>query len=294
MTIDDVLNRLYRNYLDRADDRGLDVRLDGAVTSGDTQLVVHLSELTPEEQALLAPGVILELDDELVRVQAVDEAAQTLTVQRAMSGTTAAAHSDGTLISVAPRYPRVTAFEYVSDSIRELYPDLYAETYTTEWWDEFIPVNVTGAVEVLEAKSGTRGLDVQGYTVKGRTDLSDTGIVYRVFPFHQDTTEDVLLKVKVRPVRPTATTDQLSDLNVDDDWVDIIVVSAAAKMLPGQEIDRTTIEYLTEAIEAQGIGLGDQFNLAAAMLSLRETLMQRAQAALTVDQGMRVEYDRVI
>ena len=73
---------------------------------------------------LLRPGTYAEIDDELVYVAAAT--LPTVTIIRAMDGTTAASHSDDAIITVDPRWTRKQILDVMIDEIRSWPNDLCA------------------------------------------------------------------------------------------------------------------------------------------------------------------------
>lgn len=65
-------------------------------------------------------GSVLEIDTEQMYVWEVVESTKTLTVERAFNGTTAAAHTGGTVVVVNPRFPRNQIFEAITDELADL------------------------------------------------------------------------------------------------------------------------------------------------------------------------------
>jgi hypothetical protein len=74
---------------------------------------------------------LIEVDDELM--WCTDVSTNTVTVSlRGMYGTTAAAHTTGTsVLRNNPRFPRASIKRAINDTIRAVYPDLYAIDDTT-------------------------------------------------------------------------------------------------------------------------------------------------------------------
>lgn len=65
-------------------------------------------------------GMVLEVDSELMYVWQVDVVAKTATVERGFNGTTAAAHVDGSIVLVSPRFPRSQILEAFNDDLADL------------------------------------------------------------------------------------------------------------------------------------------------------------------------------
>ncbi len=92
------------------------------------------SNITVGSASNLAKGII-EIDDELIWIDSFDKASNTLTVApgfgRGYLGTTASPHSQYAQITLAPTFPRNTIKKALNDTIRSLYPKLFAVGSTT-------------------------------------------------------------------------------------------------------------------------------------------------------------------
>jgi hypothetical protein len=86
----------------------------------------------------LAKGLI-EIDDELIWVDSFNKTNNTLNVMgapsnpigRGFQGTTAAPHAQYAQVTLAPTFPRVSIQKAINDTIRSLYPKLFAVSSTT-------------------------------------------------------------------------------------------------------------------------------------------------------------------
>lgn len=82
----------------------------------------------------LAKGII-EIDDELIWIDSFDKASNTLNVVpgfgRGYQGTTASPHSQYAPVTLAPTFPKVNIKKAINDTIRSLYPKLFAVSSTT-------------------------------------------------------------------------------------------------------------------------------------------------------------------
>ena len=85
-------------------------------------------------QSNLAKGII-EIDDELIWIDNFDKANNQLAVApgfgRGYMGTTASPHAQYAQVTLAPTFPRVTIKKAINDTIRSLYPKLFAVGSTT-------------------------------------------------------------------------------------------------------------------------------------------------------------------
>ena len=82
------------------------------------------------------------------------------------------------------------------------------------------------------------------------------------------------------PSRPTSEADTLASVGVADEWQDIVLIGAVGSLLSGRELDATTVDYLTEVLEAQAVPIGQTTNVATAMLRVREAKIRESARAL--------------
>ena len=88
-----LVDRIYRDFLNKPDDLSAFSRLDGAMTdTTGTTLTYESGLFSSEEENLLGNGALVEVDQELMLVTAANTSTRTLTVSRGYAGTTAATH----------------------------------------------------------------------------------------------------------------------------------------------------------------------------------------------------------
>jgi hypothetical protein len=286
-TVDELVERVYRDYLLPSDDQPIIVTVNGAVTDSATSITYTADALAPDEEDLLAPGVLAEIGTEQVRITAVDATTDTITVTRAVNGTEAAAIADGAELRLAPAFPRKTVFDAVCDNIVDLYPDLFVTGTQTI-------TSGTGAVEVsadIVSIRSARRLQ-GGRPVPAHVELlqdyppSSTGqavTFYGVTPG-----VSVYITYEGRIPRPSAGTDVAGDLGVDETWERIIVVGAAAQVLAGRELDTVSTEYLTEQLSAEGFPTGSATRIRDGLLRFHGFLLDRARRNQRADRTVPV------
>jgi hypothetical protein len=97
-------------------------------------LTTTSSAITVGSASNLAKGII-EIDDELIWIDNFDKQNNVLNVApgfgRGYMGTTASPHSQYAQVTLAPTFPRVTIKKALNDTIRSLYPKLFAVGSTT-------------------------------------------------------------------------------------------------------------------------------------------------------------------
>ena len=97
-------------------------------------LTTTSSQITVGSSDNLAKGII-EIDDELIWIDSFDKQSNVLNVApgfgRGYLGTTAAPHSQYAQVTLAPTFPRTSIKKAINDTIRSLYPKLFAVGSTT-------------------------------------------------------------------------------------------------------------------------------------------------------------------
>ena len=277
-----LVDRIYRDFLNKPDDLAAFSRLDGSITSSDTSLIYEDNLFSSEEENLLDGGALIEIDQELMLVTSSNTSTRTLTIARGYAGTTAAAHSDNTTLYINPTFPRKSVFDAVADNIVRLYPSLYNVTTTS----------VTSASTYVEVPASTVEV-LTSYVQNSSGELyTSAGIeLLRDFPpsstntavqfYNTSTGKTVYLVVKRKFVRPTAETDDLAtDCLIADEYQQIVMIGAVADMVGATDIDATTQEFITEKLAAENYPVGSGERLRNALLRLRSLLIDEARGNL--------------
>lgn len=109
------------------------------------------------------PG-IMEINDELLYVRAFDRATGVASSAfRGWKGTTDATHASGSIVRAAPRFPRHSVKRAINDVITNVYPGLFAPTYTTFNYTGSqvrydLPTDAEGILEVTYNLPGPSGV----------------------------------------------------------------------------------------------------------------------------------------
>jgi len=278
-----LIDRIYRDFLNKPDDLSAFSRLDGAISSTTSTSVVYESGLfSTEEENLLGNGAIVEVGKELMLVTSANTSTRTLTVARGYAGTDAATHLDETNIFINPTFPRKSVYDAVSDNISRLYPSLYNVTTT----------NVTSSSTYQEVPAST--VEVLTSYVQNSTgdQYTSAGIqLLRDFPpsstntavqfYNTSNGKTVHLVVKRKFVRPT---DETSDIEsvclVAPEYEQIVMVGAVADIIGATDIDASTQEFITEKLAAESYPVGSGERLRNALLRLRSLLIDEARGNL--------------
>ena len=277
-----LVDRIYRDFLNKPDDLAAFSRLDGTITDSATALTYEDGLFSVEEENLLEAGALVEIDQELMLVTDANSSTRVLTVSRGYAGTTAAAHSDKDNIFLNPTFPRKSVFDAVADNIVRLYPSLYNVTTTNVTSTSTYAEVPASTVEVLT--SYVQNASGEQYTSAGIELLRDfppsttnTAVQF----YNTSNGKTVHLVIKRKFVRPTSeTVDLATDCLISDEYEQIVMVGAVADIVGATDIDATTQEFITEKLAQENYPVGSGERLRNALLRLRSLLIDEARGNL--------------
>ncbi len=278
-----LVDRIYRDFLNKPDDLSAFSRLDGAMsdTTG-TTLTYESGLFSSEEENLLGNGALVEVDQELMLVTAANTSTRTLTVSRGYAGTTAATHADNTNVFINPTFPRKSVFDAVADNIVRLYPSLYNVTTTNVTSGSTYAEVPASTVEILT--SYVQNASGEQYTSAGielLTNFPPSSTNTAVQFYNTSNGKTVNLVVKRKFVRPTAETDDLSTTCLlEDEYEQIVMVGAVADIMGATDVDASTQEFITEKLAAENYPVGSGERIRNALLRLRSLLIDEARGNL--------------
>ncbi len=84
--------------------------------------------------------------------------------------------------------------------------------------------------------------------------------------------------------KPTSETDELKDLGVDERWIQIILVGAAADLIVGRDLPAAQTEWVKSVLESENIRVGTRLSIAGGLRQYRNMLLNDAA------KEMRAEY----
>lgn len=249
-TVAELADRAMRDYLRQADDQPLIITLTSAVDSSETTFAYEDVTLAPDEESAIAPGVIVEFDTEQVRVKTVDDTGDTFTCIRAVNGTTAAAHAEGTEGTVAPTFTRASLIDAIKDNVVALYPQLWQTTTTTlsissgQAEAPAAAVSAVGATYLSGGRPRPADVELIDWTP------SSTGKLVLTYSVSSGT--DIYFTWRGKFDRPD-TDDELSTAGVRAEWERIVAIGAVAQVVAGRDLDALTAEYITEQLERDAL-----------------------------------------
>ena len=278
MTIGELIDRIYREYLTPPSSTPAATTLTSDINNS-TPTIPLDSFLAPEEEARLGTGAIMEIGRELLRVLSVDTVTPlSVTVARAVLGTTATSHSDGDVVFIAPRWTRQSVFDAVGDAIEQLSDELPGLTHSSPTavsdWAELTPYDSTleigDAVEVVGANLFPEGDNLPAWTknaprigIQPAFQSSDVGKV-------------VTVRYRHRYTRPTDETTTLATLNLTG-RDQLIMIGAVVSLVGSSDLELAEQEFIAESLAAQGYPVGSGIRVQRALIQWRELLLSRAQ-----------------
>ena len=313
--IEGLVNRVYREYLEPNDDVQSFTYLTTAIDNTATSIVYNNTVITSEEEDAMSAGNFIEINRELMLITAIDTASTTLTVMRGARGTDKDSHGINTLIKINPPFPRKNVFDAVADQITNLYPTLYAVetvettsgtgytllgTYDSPGTNNYL---VTPIKAISQYTDWSAGSDQTGLTFKGvavemidlpnpftYTDSTSTErtITYTTGPdvVHALQFSGIAsghtcyVTFKKKFVQPTAETDTLATIGLEDEYEPIIMAGVAAHMLSGRDIPAATTEFITDQLGTANFPVGAASNIRNGLLSYQATLLEQAKKDL--------------
>lgn len=327
--ISGLIDRVYREYLEPMDDVTSYTTLDTGVNDSITTLEFAGALLTQEEEDAMDAGTIIECDTELMRCVSLDTVNNQVTVVRGVRGTTAAAHTAGALIKIAPPFPRQVVFDAVKDQINNLFPTLFAvdtQSITTGTGYTLIgdyssPGTHNYIVSILSAisqytdfsvGSDTTGINFAPVTSSlvelpnpftytdsdgvSRTITYSTGpsVVHAIQFAGISSGHTAHVTFKRKFIEPTAETDTLATIGLEDEYVPIIMAGVAAQMMSGRDIPTATADYITDQLSVSNYPVGSSNSVRNSLLQYQQLLINQARKYLRAKYPEAVSVDGMV
>ena len=310
-----LVDRVFREYLEPADDLNSYTALASGINDSVTTVSFNSDLLTQEEEDVLDAGTLIEINHELMYCTDIDTVNNSVTVVRGARGTTAATHTAGDLIKIAPAFTRKAVFDAVCDQIKNLYPTLYAvETvestsgtgytllgsYSSPGTNKYLvtPIKAISQYTDWSAGSDQTGLTFKGvavelidlpspFTYTDRTATERT-ITYTTGPSVVHALQfsgiasghTVYVTFKKKFIDPTAEDNTLANIGLENEYEPIIMAGAAAQMLSGRDIPAATSDFITDQLAVSTYPVGSSSNIRNGLLSYQATLIDQAKKDL--------------
>ena len=260
-------------------------RLDAAITTTDVTLVTEFS--TNE----IAEGDYLAVDDEVVYVWTYVEGTKTATIQRAMQGSTAVAHSDAALIEVGPRFPRGHIRDAMLDEIRSWPNSLYAVddlAVSMSAGDRAVSLtSISGYKRILEVlRAPYTALTDTPVELKFREEKSVPAL-YLTTAIESAVTVTVYY-AKAFDVAPfTDAIDLQTDVGLSPGMEAIVLYGAQARLIAPRETRRSDTQAQGESRNASEVPTDSAMRTAARLKAWRDEGIVREAERLISDHPWR-------
>lgn len=315
-TVGDLVDRVYREYLEPVDKVESYSYLSSGINDSVDSITYDGNLFSIEEEDALDAGAIVEVGQELMYTTALNASANTITVKRGQRGTTAAAHSAGDLIKIAPAFPRKNVYEAIVDQVKNLYPTLFA-TETLELVAStgykllgthgsnvdnnnylITPLKAISQYTDWQAGSDQTGLKYNGVAIEmidlpnpfvytddtstERTKTYTTGpnVVHAVQFVGIAAGHTVFVTFKKKFVTPTAETTTLSSIGLETEYEPIVMTGTAAQLIAGKDISKLNTSYITEQLESSVSPIGSSNSIGNSLLRYQQLLIQQARSNL--------------
>ena len=329
--IQGLVDRVYREYLEPMDDLTSYTTLNegSELSASDTVITFNGDLLTQEEEDAMDAGTIIECETELMRCVSLDTVGNKVTVVRGVRGTTPAIHADGSVVKIAPPFPRKVVFDAVVDQINNLFPTLFAvetQSITTGTGYTLIgsydsPGTHNYLVSILSAISQytdfSAGSDTTGvnfspvtcslvelpnpFTYTDSDGVSRT-ITYSTGPstvhaiqfagIASGHTAHVTFKKKF--IEPTAETDTLATVGLEQEYEPIIMAGVAAQLMAGKDIPTATADYITDQLSVSNFPVGSANSVRNSLLQYQQLLINQARKYLRAKYPEAVSVDGMV
>ena len=259
-TIGQLVDRTFREYLEPADNVESFSILASGISDSATTLTFDGDYFTQEEEDALDAGTIIEIGTELMYSTNLNATSNTITIKRGVRGTTAAAHSAGDEIKIAPEFLRKNVFDSIADQIENLYPTLFA-VEMIDLPNPFTYTDDTGASKTITYTSGPSVVHAIQFT-----GISAGHTVYVTF--------------KKKFIPPTDESTTLASIGLETEYEPIIMAGVAAHLVAGKDINRIDTQYITDQLAAANFPTGSGNSLRNSLLQYQQLLIQQARSNL--------------
>ena len=327
--IGDLVDRVYREYLEPMDDLVSYSTLSTGVNDSVTSVVFDGDMLSIEEEDALDKGTVIEINQELMICTDLNAVTNTITVKRGVKGTAAAAHTAGDIIKISPPFPRKNVFDAVCDQIKNLFPTLFSVDtqsittgtgytligdYSSPGTHNYI-VSILGAISQytdFSAGSDTTGVNFSPVTcslieLPNPFTYTDSDGVSRTMTYSTGPSQvhaiqfsgiasghTAYVTFKKKFIEPTAESDTLATVGLEDEFVPIVMAGVTAQMMSGRDIPTATADYISEQLAVSTYPVGSSNSIRNSLLQYQQLLMNQARKYLRAKYPEAVSVDGMV
>ena len=246
----------------------------------------------------LAEQTVFEIESELLYVWAVDVSSKTLTVERGFGGTTAASHSNGTVLTVNPKFPRWQILNALNDELADL-----SSPMNGLFQMKTVDLSYNGSDRMVDLTSTTDIIDL--YDVRLRYLSDDYPVIRNVRLMREMPTTDfasgnvlvfdqsvlsgtVRVSYKAPYTSFTSEASTLASSGAGDTLTDLLVLGAQIRLLAAREVKRNFIESQGDTRRAEEVPAGAMNASITNLLRLRRDRIQAEAARLARQYPLRI------
>jgi hypothetical protein len=286
-TFEDIIQEVYLNMEGFSGDQDIYGTLSANLTNSATTFTV-LGATFPDGSGFTA-GVI-EVGEELIYVQQFDRTTGTFTgALRGWRGTTAVAHSAGTLVRNNPKFARLTVRRAVNDTVTNLHPRVpaiktYEFTYSGGRVRYDIPADVARVMRVTFSAPGASKVwePVNRWNFDAAAAASDSTTQRSIEIYDALPGRKVQILYQGEPSKFDLLTDTITDIGLYDWARDLVVLGTCyrlASFVDAGRISGTSVEQnaMAAAGALGGSGLTAGQNLSKYFFALYQTRLLEAE-----------------
>lgn len=267
------------------------VSLTSAITNSDLSITV-------DDNEVLSRGLI-EIDSELVYVSSVAGSTGTIpSWGRGFKGTTAASHSDGAAVHVAPTWPRSIVGREVNNTLRSLYPTLFVPsktdiTLSADTWQYELPAACEKVLSV-EWKWGTsQWIKTNSWEVMHSADTTDFPSGKAIaFGDALYTGASVLVKYAARPTVFSSEATAFTASGYPASCKDVVVLGTAYRLLPWADAGRTKVDSAEANALTNSRPIGAATSIAGNLQKMFLRRLEEERRALAANYPSQVHFVR--
>ena len=314
-TIGNLVDRVYREYLEPMDDLQQYTLLSTGINASETTVSFDGSLLTQEEEDVMEAGSIIEIGQELLLCKELSTVNNTVTVVRGVRGTEPTGHAAGDTIKISPPFPRKNVYDAVLDQINTLFPSLFAVDvqeitastgYTligthdnpgtnnyivsvmkaiSQYTDFSAGSDSTGVVfapvvcQLVELPNPFTFVDSDGVS-RTITYSSGPNVVNALQFSNISAGHTTFVTFKKKFIEPTSETDTLASIGLEPEYEGIIMAGVTAQLISGKDLPKATAEYITEQMAISNYPVGSSSSIRNSLLQYRNLLIEQARKYL--------------
>ena len=327
-----LIDRVFREYLEPMDDLNSYTAIAaGAGTLSDSATTVTFNGdlLTQEEKDAMDAGTIIECEQELMYCTDLDTVNNQVTVVRGALGTTATTHAEGKVIKISPVFTRKAVFDAVVDQINNLFPTLFAVDtqsittgtgytligdYSSPGTHNYI-VSILGAISQytdFSAGSDTTGVNFSPVTcslveLPNPFTYTDSDGVSRTMTYSTGPSQvhaiqfsgiasghTAYVTFKKKFIEPTAESDTLATIGLEDEYEPIIMAGVAAQLIAGRDIPAATTDYISDQLAVSNYPVGSTNSVRNSLLQYQQLLINQSRKYLRAKYPEAVSVDGIV